>query len=243
MRLLAAELLKLRTTRVVYVLLAVALVVSGLTAVAIAASDVLEDDRALALADAVSFSTVLAIVVGILLTTNEYRHGTIASTFLATPSRTRVLGAKLLAGAIAGVAFAIAVALFAYGIAVPWLFGGAREIPVDGQLLEGVGRLVAAYVLSVLVGVAAGAIFQNQVGAIVVTFGWLFVAESLLRIFSSLADVPLEPYLLGSAFTSVTSGADQDVALRTGWGLLLGAAWTASLSAAGAVSMVRRDPA
>ena len=242
-RLLAAELLKLGTTRVTYALLTVALLVSGLSAATVAASDALEDDRALELAEVVSFPTVLAMVVGILLMTNEYRHGTIASTFLVTPSRTSVLRAKLLAGAFSGVVFAIAVALLAYGIAIPWLSGGADEIAVDGQLLEGVGRLIAAYVLSVLVGVAAGAIFQNQVGAIVATFGWFFVAENLLRLVSTLADVPIEPYLLGSILSAVTSGPEEDVTLQTGWALLLATGWTASISGAGALSMVRRDPA
>jgi ABC-2 type transport system permease protein len=248
-RLLAAELLKLTSTRVTYVLLGLALLVSGLTAVAVASADALdEEDPALAVAEAVSFSTFLALVVGILLTTNEYRHGTITSTFLVTPSRPRVLTAKLLAGGVAGGAFAAGVALVAFGIAVPWLSGDQDEIPLDGQFLEAVGRLLALYTLFTLAGVAVGAIVQNQVGAIVATVAWLFVIEEIVALLTALAagdvgdESPIGPYLPGAALTAVTGGADAD-ALEAGWAVLLSAAYVAALAALGAVSMVRRDPA
>ena len=242
-RLTRAELLKLRTTRAVYVLAGVALLFAGLTAVIVAVEEGLEEDRGLELAQIVSLSTILLLVVGILLTTNEYRHGTITTTFLVTPRRPRVLIAKLGAGAIGAVVFGLAVAAIAFGIAVPWLDGTGDEIPLDRQLLEGVGRLVASYMLSVLVGVAVGAIVQNQAGAIVATFGWLFVAEPILDVVVGLiveGESPIGPYLLGSALGGVIGG-DPDV-LEGGWALLLSCAYVAVLSGAGAAAMVRRDP-
>jgi ABC-2 type transport system permease protein len=247
-RLLAAELLKLRTTWVTYVLLGVSVLVTALTAAAVASSAELAADPALALAESVTFSSFLALVAGILLTTNEYRHGTITSTFLVTPSRPRVLAAKLLAGGVAGAAFGAVVAAVAFGIAVPWLSGSEEEIAVGAQLFEAVGRLLAVYVLYALVGVAAGAIVQNQVGAIVATIGWLFVIEQIISVLSALVagDVGEEgavaPYLPGAALSAVASDGAGDAGLEAGWALLLSSAYVAVLAALGTASMVRRDP-
>jgi ABC-2 type transport system permease protein len=245
-RLVAAELLKLRTTRVVYVVLGVALLVSGLTAAIVAAEEGVDDDPALELAEVVAFSGFLALVVGILLTTNEYRHGTIASTFLVTPQRPRVLAAKLLAGGLAGAAFGLAIAALSFGIAIPWLDGTGDEIPLDTELLEAVGRLLALYALFTLLGVAAGAVIQNQAGTIVATFGWIFVVEQLVNVVVAIAandDSPVGPYLPGSALFAVVSAGGDDAALAAGWALLLTCGYVCVLAAAGAVAMVRRDPA
>jgi ABC-2 type transport system permease protein len=243
-RLTGAELLKLRTTRSVYVIAGVALLFAVLTAVIVAVEGGLDEDPGLALAQIVSLSTILVLVVGILLTTNEYRHGTITTTFLVTPRRPRVLVAKLAASAIAAALFSLIVAGVTFGIAVPTLRGTGDEIPVDGQLLEGVGRLVASYTVSVLVGVAIGAIVQNQAGAIVAVFGWIFVAEPIVNVVVGLivdGDSPLAPYLLGSALGGVIGG-DPEV-LEAGWALLLSCGYVVVLSLVGAAAMVRRDPA
>lgn len=242
-RLTRAELLKLRTTRTVYVLVGIALLFAGLTAAIVAAEGGLDEDPALGLAQILALSGILTLVVGILLTTNEYRHGTITTTFLVTPRRPRVLLAKLAAGGIGGSLFGLAVAAVSFGIAIPTLRGTGDEIHLNQQLLEALGRLVAAYTLFVLVGVAAGGIVQNQAGAIVATFGWLFVGEQIVNIVVGLiaeGDSPIGPYLLGAALAGV-SGGDSDL-LEAGWALLLSCAYVAVLSVAGVVAMVRRDP-
>ena len=97
--LLAAEVLKLRTTRTTWVLLLVGALLAGVTAAALVGSGSLEDDRALALAQGASFAAFLALVLGALLVTSEYRHGTITTTFLGEPRRGRVLAAKLVVAA------------------------------------------------------------------------------------------------------------------------------------------------
>lgn len=243
-RLARAELLKLRTTRVVYVLAGIALLFSGLVAAIVAAEEGLDDDPALGLAEIAGTSGFLALVLGILLTTNEYRHGTITSTFLVTPRRPRVLVAKLVAGGLAGGVLGVAVAVISFGIAVPWLDGSADEIRVDGQFLEAVGRLVAIYALFVLVGVAAGAIIQNQAGTIVAAFAWLFVVEQILNVIVAVlaeGDSPIGPYLPGGALAGVS--ASEGDFLAGGWALLLSCGYVVLLSAAGAAAMTRRDPA
>jgi ABC-2 type transport system permease protein len=242
-RVARAELLKLRTTRVVYVLAGLALLFSGLAAAIVAAEEALDDDPALGLAEIAGTSGFLALVLGVLLTTNEYRHGTITSTFLVTPRRPHVLVAKLVAGGLAGGVLGVTVAAISFGIAIPWLNGSANEIPIDGQFLEAAGRLVALYALFVLIGVAAGAIVQNQAGTIVAAFAWLFVVEQILNVIAAVVaegDSPIASYLPGGALAGVS--ATEGDRLEGGWALLLSCGYVGLLSAAGALAMTRRDP-
>ena len=50
-----------------------------------------------------SLAGVFSALAGIMLVTSEYRFGTIRPTFLFNPRRSRVLGAKLAAGLLAGI--------------------------------------------------------------------------------------------------------------------------------------------
>jgi ABC-2 type transport system permease protein len=243
-RLTGSELLKLRTTRSVFVIGGVALLFAVLAAVIVGIEGGLGEHPGLELAQIVSLTSILVLVVGILLTTNEYRHGTITTTFLVTPRRTLVLVAKLAAATVAAAIFGLVIAAVTFGIAIPWVEGTTDEIPVDGELLEGIGRLVASYTLSILVGVAIGAIVQNQAGAIVAIFGWIFVAEPIVNVVASLVfdgDSPFGPYLLGAALGGVIGG-DPEL-LAAGWALLLSCGYVVALSVVGAAAMVRRDPA
>ena len=114
MRLFASELLKIRTAprTVIGLLLAELAVVAVGTASTIdsatssgappgfesPAERNLERD----LIGAVSSSLLFALILGVLVITWEYRHGTITQTFLVTPVRERVVGIKMLAAAVVG---------------------------------------------------------------------------------------------------------------------------------------------
>src|SRR5688500_15154348 len=109
--LLRSEFLKLRTTRTVYYLLAGIVAISVIT--------VLDPNHTAAtfrkpfseqtfVLFTSMLSRLLIFVLGIRLMTDEFRHGTVVSTFLASPSRGRGLGAK---GIVAGGAGVIAGAI------------------------------------------------------------------------------------------------------------------------------------
>lgn len=248
----ASELLKLRTTRVPYVLLGVAAVASGLVAAALTGSGELDgdrQDRALALAQGAGFWGVLATVLGILVVTNEYRHGTIMTTFLAEPRRVRVLVAKLVTSLFGGAVVALAALIAAAAVAVPWL--ALRDEPslFGGQAVEGLGRLLLAFALSAALGAAVGAIIQNQVGAIIAVFVWFLILESIIGVVSSLLfgdfgePDPVTPYLPGSALGGIVGG-DQGSEFMLGGGasILLVLGYVVALAVLGALSMTRRDP-
>jgi ABC-type transport system involved in multi-copper enzyme maturation permease subunit len=247
-RLLSSELLKLRTTRVSWVLLVLTAAFSGLVAAALVGSGSLEDDRALALAQGANFWTMLAVVLGVLIVTNEYRHGTVMTTFLAEPQRPRVLGAKLAVAVAAGTVLALGAALATAAVALPWLAVRDEALAFDGQALEAVGRLVLAFALSAALGTAVGAIVQNQVGTIVSVFVWFLIVESIVGLVAALlfGDLgepdPVSPYLPGSALGGVVGGQGSEFMLRGGPATALAFGYVAVLSAVGALAMTRRDP-
>ena len=251
MNLLASELLKVRTTRVPYVLLALTMLASGLVTAALVGAgeaDADQDDRALALAQGAGFWAMLATVLGILIVTNEYRHDTIMTTFLAEPRRVRVLGAKLVTALVAGAVLALGAIVAMAAVALPWLALTDQSLPLDGQALEAAGRLLVAFSLSAGLGAAVGAIIQNQVGTIVTVFVWFLVVESIIGLVSALlfGDLgesdPVSPYLPGTALSAIVGGQGADFMLDGGWAALLSLGYVAGLSVLGAVSMTRRDP-
>lgn len=248
MSLVAAELLKLRTTRVTWVLTLVAVLLAGISTAALVGSGSLGEHRALALAQGATFASVLATVLGILLVTNEYRHGTITTTFLVEPRRARVLLAKLAAAAVAGLAIGAVVAATVAAVALPWLSARGEALTLDGQAGESLGRLLLAFVLYAALGAAVGAVIQSQVGAIVAVFVWFLVVESLVGVLAALllSDLgepdPVTPYLPGSVFGGVVGGEGSEFMLSGGPATLLALAYVAALAALGAASMIRRDP-
>ena len=56
---------------------------------------------------AASSGALLLLVIGILMTAGEFRHGTATATFLISPYRRRVIGAKLAAAALVEAAVAV----------------------------------------------------------------------------------------------------------------------------------------
>lgn len=248
MSLLRSEFLKVRTTRTTWVLLLIGALLAAVTAAALVGSRSLADDRALALVQGSSFASFLVLILAALLVTNEYRHGTIATTFLSEPRRERVLAAKLAVAAGAGVAFALVALAATAAVALPWLASRGEPLALDGQALEAVARLVLAFALYAVVGAAVGAILQGQVGTIVTIFVWFLVVESLVGVLSQLllADFgdpdPLTPYLPGSALGGVVGGQGSEFMLRgpaaTGVALL----YVVALVGLGWLSITRRDP-
>src|SRR6266540_3162854 len=110
--LLAAEFLKLRTTRTTWALLAATVAVSALavaSAVVVGADSAsldLESDRGVrAVLNVSANGAVFVLALGIIISAGEYRQGTATDTFLTTPRRWRVIAAKLSVAAAAGIAF------------------------------------------------------------------------------------------------------------------------------------------
>ena len=247
--LLASEVAKLRTVRVPYVFIGIVILLAVGSAAIFVISDSLdgEEDAWLMLAQGANFGNILATILGILIVTNEYRHGTITSTFLVEPARERVLIAKLVAAILTGLVFALVAYVVALAVAIPWQAARGEGLELDGSIIEALARLVASYVIACALGIGVGAIIQNQVGAIVATFVWFFVVEAVISTVAGLltdfGDDPVSPYLPGNTLQGIVGFEQADnFLLSTPAATLLAAVYAVVLVALGAFSMLRRDP-
>jgi ABC-2 type transport system permease protein len=185
--LLAAEVLKLRTTRTVGLLL-VAMV--GLTGLAVTGAVILAANASLDLESEHGMRTVLhvsasgalfVLVLGAIISAGEFRHRTATDTFLSTPRRWRVVAAKLVIAAGAGVVFGALAAGTALAVAAHLYALKGFNFPISSseawQILG--GAIVYAALLGAL-GAATGSLVRNQVGVIVGWLVWLLLAENIV---------------------------------------------------------------
>jgi hypothetical protein len=243
-RLVRAELLKLRTTRTAPVMLAAMVAYAVVTVIFIFSVSGTQGNPPL---DAGSLPGILAgpsrlvsgavLLLGILAMAGEFRHQTITQTFLITPNRGRVVAAKLAAGALVGLAFAVVTTAVVAVVALPWL--AAKDVPihVTGAVGRELAGILAAAALSGLLGVAVAALVRNQVAAIVGALLWVFVIEGILP---AVLNAPTLPkWLPGGAAAALTDPGGQYLSIWAGGLLLTG--YALALAAIGSRSTLRRD--
>jgi ABC-2 type transport system permease protein len=240
-RLVRAELLKLGTTRLFIWL---GLMILGLsafvTSTRIASTSHLQlssTSEQRSIAQFAAIGAIVALIVGIVESAGEYAHGTIAHTFLVTPVRERVVAAKVIAGAIAGLLVAGFAELVTWLIAAVWLEG--KSVPFElatRTVLDTYLGILGAGALAAVIGVGIGALFRRQTAAIVLALVWLLVGEPVL----SIANV--QEYAPGHAIAAVASPVTATSELLAFWpGLLVALAYAAVFAVAGAVAVDRSD--
>ncbi len=127
---------------------------------------------------------LFALIMGILIMTNEFRHGTAVGTFLVTPKRSTVLVAKLIAAAIAGLVVQVFSFLVAVGSGVIALGFYEPHAPVTSELLWKIFRAsVLSGVVLGIVGVGLGALVKNQIAAVTGAVIWTLIVEGLVVAF------------------------------------------------------------
>lgn len=213
--LIAAEFLKLRTARSFWSLALLAVALTALFTVAdLATETVATEDDARSLLSTFGIGALLTLLLGIVSSAGEYRHGTITSTFLASPDRRRVLLAKLLAGGLGGVIVAGVSALLMLAIALPWLSADGESLGslgVSGAELAGIGARTTAYIaISAMLGVGLGALLTNQLAAIVVVPVMLIVVDPIL----SLLIDGYDTYSLGGLWSALGGESSGDAGYK-----------------------------
>lgn len=258
MRLVRVELLKLTSTRLTYGLLGVSM---GLTAL----WNILEASRAgkangpaaldtyAGLRSIVSggvWGLILAAVLGVIISSGEFRHHTATSTYLAAPDRSRVLAAKAVAGALGGGVFGLAVYAVSSAVGLSFAAGHGYPISVGGATFFGwgAGHLVGGALLGVI-GVAVGSLVRSQLAGVIGVFVWSIILESLVGgLFTSIR--PYLPYTaaaslagtpLGSASFGPGRGATAAGPLPFAAGTALLLAIAVVLAVIAARTTVRRD--
>jgi ABC-2 type transport system permease protein len=184
--LVAAEWLKLRTTRLLHGMIpaAVAISCAAVAGVVLSAesADALESTEGTRhLLSVTGGGAILVLVVGIIISSGEFRHGTAADTFLTTPRRHQVLAAKLAVGAGLGLAAGVVTSIACVGIAsLLYNVKGATFPFADvGVWLSLAGTLAYTTLFAVL-GVAFGSLVRNQTVAVAGALAWLAVVEHTL---------------------------------------------------------------
>lgn len=241
-RVVASELLKLRTTRTFWGLVGTAL---GLVALAVVLPLAIEDD----FADATDVRSVLssaglagliALILGVVYSAGEYRHGTIAWTLLVNPVRLRVASGQAIACAVAGALLAALAAGFTAVVALPWLAAKDAASLSGGEVLGiffgGIlyGALAGAF------GAGLGALLRNQVAGVVLVLVFLFIVDpALIALFDT-----YDKFSVTGLGTTLSGGPEEDLEsdLLPFWAAaLVWTGYTAVLVGAAALLTSRRD--
>jgi hypothetical protein len=243
-RLVRAELTKLRTTRLVYGMAATMAAFAVLTVAANisdrqGAPPLSADSLPMLVGGPVTLLSGAALLLGILGMVGEFRHHTVTQTFLVTPDRGRVVAAKLVAYPLAGIVLALSILAVTAAVGAGWLAAkGMTPSLFDARLGRVVGVALLGAGLCGLVGVGVGALVRNQVAALVGTLVWVLVVEGLLM---SLLNAPSLGKWLPSAAAAAAITSPGGAHLSRLGGTLLLAAYGLALALAGTRLVVRRD--
>jgi ABC-2 type transport system permease protein len=187
-RALHAELLKLTTTRLVAAMTALAVALTALIGVleavtagtgkgmaipSLATAGGLRDNLA-----STGFALLVAALLGVVISSGEFRLKTATDTYLDQPDRNRVLAAKTVAAATAGAAVGIAAATTSAGIALS--FVASRGYPLalaDPAIARYTAGTVIGSALLAAAGAGAGSLIRQQTGAIIAVVAWGLVIE------------------------------------------------------------------
>ena len=187
--LLDAELLKLRSTRATALLVLATLVLVVLT-IATTVPGVIEENSALSLDDPALLASVVGngfgapqvmmTLLGVLAFTQEFRYGTVTSTYLGEPRRTRVFVAKGLSLALASVVITTLTLAVTIPLSVALIRSQDGGVTVGAQFWQTVAAgfvVIAAYGV---IGVAIGALIPNQIAAVVGVLIWMTAVEQMV---------------------------------------------------------------
>jgi ABC-2 type transport system permease protein len=241
--LIRTEVLKLRTIRGPWLVLAMGplLVMAGISGLVVSGSNLHDPQmQAKALAH-VGLTAIFALVFGILAVAGEYRHKTITDTYLSTPARGRVIGAKLVVYSASGIPAALLSACVGLGVAAAWW--SAKGVPFawsDTAMWTTIGGGVAWNLAFAAIGVGLGALIRNLTAAIAVALAWIALVEGIVgQLIGNLAR--WLPFYAGQAL-GAGGKAMLPGPLLPRWGAaLVLAAYAAAFAAIAITTSIRRD--
>lgn len=233
--LVAAEWLKLTTTRVLWgtipaaVLLSAA-AVSGAVLSADAAGIALQSSAGVQRALHVTGTgSIIVLVLGILIGAGEYRTLTATETYLTTPNRSKVLTAKLTIAGLSGLVVGAITAGVAFALSLVLYRSEGASFPTgDPEVWLTLGGTVLYAAMFAILGVAVGSFTRNQVVAIPAALAWLLVVENIGVTISD----DIARWFPGAAGQAIVRTPDRDL-LAPGTAVLVLALYTVVAIAAG----------
>lgn len=189
-------------------------------------------------------SYFFAVIIGIMLSSGEFRHGTAIATYLAQADRRVVLFSKMVVAVVAGLILqfvASSVSMLAGYIYI--LQYPHADLPM-GDVLRFLWAGELSGAVLAIVGVALGTLIRNQTFAIVGSIIWLQLVEALLVVFYE----KLGKWLFAGAISSLldvkfdTSYMSFGKELLPAWaGTLLLLGYAAAFALVGVRTTLRRD--
>lgn len=181
--------------------------------------------------------TVLAVLLGSRIVSDEFSHETIVHTFVADPGRRRSMLSKSAVAAFAGMVVAVVTAAVLAGTAYAMAAITGGDLAVFRSDSTAVLGLIAGAAVMGVIGTALGAVVRHPVPAMAFTLLWLFVVENLTGILAG----PLAAWLPGR-LPSVLAGVPQDAGAPSlsAAGLAMGA-YLIVVTAVGLLEIRRRD--
>ena len=152
------------------------------------------------------WAMLFAGVLGVMIASGEFRHASATLTYLATPSRARVLVAKMVTATGAGVIFGLVAAVIATGISLGFVASHGYRVALGAGVLAGhaAGAVLGAALLAA-VGVGVGSLIRSQLAGIIGIFVWGLVIESLLGgLFTTIR--PYLPYTAATTLAGIKLG-------------------------------------
>lgn len=192
---------------------------------------------------------LLLLVIGILTIGMEYRHKTITSALLATPSRVGLIGAKIVALLIFGVLYGVLFLIASVGAGGAILAAkGEQVFPDPGSLSRTLALSLLVLGLWALIGLGLGILIPNQVAALLIGVALAFIIEPIAA--TILANVSWGetaskyfPSRATEAILSQTQNGGPNAAGPLDWwqGTLVLIAYAAIFTAIGTYLTKRRD--
>jgi len=242
---LQSELLKIRTTRAWWAyLLFVVILPAVSTAGAIGHESAAGRDAAdwqAGLVDNAEIVLIVGVLLGLTALTVEFRHGTITSTFLATPKREAVLASKAAAVTLLALLFSFLALAAVAAVALVWLSLDGVGIHAGSEPLGRAAQALLVTVLGALLGLAIGAVVHGQIAAIVGTLVWLLLGETLAAALLTVVGLEGVTSYLPFRALNAASGSTGENLLRYWAGVTVTVAYIVGIGALGVARTLRQD--
>jgi ABC-2 type transport system permease protein len=181
--LIRSEMLKLRTVRGPWLLLAICplFVIAGISGLVISGSSVHDPATQSQALSHVGLTSIFTLAFGIVAVAGEYRHQTITDTYLSTPTRGRVIGAKLLVYAVAAALSGVICGLVGIGVTAAWWADKGGQFALgSSQMWTTIGGGVAWNAAFAAIGVGLGALIRSLVAAVAAALAWIALVEGVV---------------------------------------------------------------